>query len=78
MVEPSDWVALMVPVLKKNDHIRVCIDFSELTKSIRRERFQIPVADETFAKMPGAKCFTTLSMLNQDFGRFLQMKAAHY
>ena len=60
VVEPTDWIAPMVPVLKKNGQIRVCIDFSELNKSIRRERFQIPVAEEIFAKMHGSKCFTTL------------------
>ena len=60
VVEPTDWIAPMVPVLKKNGQIRVCIDFSELNKSIRRERFQIPVAEEIFVKMHGSKCFTTL------------------
>ena len=50
----------MVPVLKKNGQIRVCVDLSELNKAIKRERFQIPVAEEIFARMKGAVFFTVL------------------
>ena len=64
VVKQTDWAAVMVLALKKNGQIRVCINFSELSKSIRCEQFQIPVAEEIFSKMQ-------LSMLNQAFVRFL-------
>ena len=60
VTEPTDWVSPMVPVLKKNGQIRVCVDLSELNKAIKRERFQIPVAEEIFARMKGAVFFTVL------------------
>ena len=60
VTDPTDWVSPMVPVMKKNGNVRVCIDFSELNKSIRRERFQIPVAEEIFSMMQGARFFTIL------------------
>ena len=60
VTDPTDWVSPMVPVMKKNGNVRVCIDFSELNKSIRRERFQIHVAEEIFSMMQGARFFTIL------------------
>ena len=48
----------------------MCIDFSEFNHSIRRERFQIPVAENIFGRMQGVIVLQIL-MLNQDFGRFL-------
>ena len=50
----------MVPVLKRNGQIRVCVDLSELNKAIKREGFQIPVAEVIFARMKGAVFFTVL------------------
>ena len=48
----------------------VCVDFNEFNLFIRRERFEIPVAEKIFGKM---QCVIVLQilMLNQDFGRFL-------
>ena len=60
VTEPTDWVSPMVPVLKKNGQIRVCVDLSELNKAIKRVRFQIPVAEEIFARMKGAVFFAVL------------------
>ena len=38
----------------------MCVDLSELNKAIKQERFQIPVAEEIFARMKGAVFFTVL------------------
>ena len=50
----------MVPVPKKDGKVRICVDFTELNRSVRREQFQLPVAEDLFAKMHGARFFTTL------------------
>lgn len=60
VTDPTDWFSPMVLVIKKNGEVCVCIGLSELHKSIRRERFQIPVAEEIIARMQGARFFTTL------------------
>ena len=60
VVQPTPWVSPMVPVLKKDGKVRICVDYTELNKSVDRERFQLPVADDVFAKMSGAQYFTTL------------------
>ena len=60
VVEPTQWVSPMVPVLKKDGKVRICVDFTELNQCVQRERFQLPVAEDLFAKMHGARYFTTL------------------
>ena len=60
VVESTQWVSPMVPVLKKDGKVRICVDFTELNQCVQRERFQLPVAEDLFAKMHGARYFTTL------------------
>ena len=58
--EPTEWCSPMVVVPKKNGEVRVCVDYTKLNRSIQSERFQLPLADEIFAKLKGAQFFTTL------------------
>lgn len=60
VTEPTSWVSPMVIVPKKNDSVRICVDYTKLNQSVQRERFQLPLAGEIFAKLHGAKFFTTL------------------
>ena len=57
---PSDWVSPMVVVPKKNGSVRICVDYTKLNQSVKRERYQLPTADELFAKVRGARYFSTL------------------
>jgi len=38
----SDWVANIVPILKKNKKIRVCIDFRDLNIAYPKDEFLLP------------------------------------
>ena len=58
--EPTEWCSPMVIVPKKNGGVRICVDYTKLNRSIQRERFQLPLADEVFGKLKGAQFFTTL------------------
>ena len=58
--EPSDWVNPLVITRKKDGNIRICLDPTELNKSIRRQHHSIPTFDELCAQMPNAKVFSTL------------------
>jgi len=40
-----DWVADIVPVLKKNEKIRVCIDFYELNTMCPRDELPLSITD---------------------------------
>ena len=57
---PTAWVSPMVPVPKKDGIVGICVDLTELNKTVKREQFQLPTAEEMFAKMQGAKVFSTL------------------
>lgn len=60
VTEPTDWCAPMVPVLKKNGKVRLCVDLKKLNQSVKREKFIMPTVDEIAAKMTNAKVFSTL------------------
>ena len=37
-----DWVANIVPVLKKNGKIRICIDYRDLNTACPKDEFPLP------------------------------------
>ena len=80
VVDPTPWVSPMVPVLKKDGTVRICVDYSELNKSVQREQFQLPKAEELFAKMHGAKFFSTLDAASADSAspRILRLHDVHH
>lgn len=43
ITEPTDRCATLVPVVKKNDKLRICTDFKELNKVVKYERYLINV-----------------------------------
>ena len=50
----------MVVVPKKDGSVRICVDYTKLNRSVKRERFQLQLAEDIFAKLRGAKFFTIL------------------
>lgn len=60
VVEPTEWVSKMVVTPKRDGSVQICVDYTKLNKSVERERYQLPVAEEIFAKLSGARFFTTL------------------
>ena len=40
-----DWVANIVPVLKKNGKIRICIDYRDLNTACPKDEFSLPITD---------------------------------
>ena len=46
VTEPTEWVLLIVPVLKPSGDVRICVDFKKLNQSVERERYVIPTVDE--------------------------------
>ena len=40
-----DWVANIVPILKKNRKIRVCIDFCDINIACSKDEFLLPITD---------------------------------
>ena len=40
-----DWVANIVPILKKNRKIGICIDFHDINKACPKDEFLLPITD---------------------------------
>lgn len=60
VTEPTDWCAPMVPVLKKNGKVRICVDLKKLNEQVKRERFILPTPEEIIAELSGATVFSSL------------------
>ena len=60
VTQPTSWCAPMVPVVKKNGKIRLCIDLKNLNKAVLRENFALKTLDDIAPNLVGAKYFTTL------------------
>ena len=45
MVEYPEWLANVVPILKKDNKVRVCVDFRDLTKASPKDDFPLPHID---------------------------------
>ena len=48
--EPTEWCAGMVLVPKVNGKVRICIDLTNLNKSVKREHHPLPAVDQTLAQ----------------------------
>ena len=59
-VDYSEWASPIVPVMKKNGDVRVCVDFRYLNKCILREHYQMPTLEELLSKINGATVYSSL------------------
>nr|ABA92716.2 retrotransposon protein, putative, unclassified [Oryza sativa Japonica Group] len=50
-----EWVSNIVPVIKKNGKVRVCIDFRDLNKATPKDEYPMPVADQLVDAASGHK-----------------------
>ena len=58
--QPTEWCSPVVVVPKKNGKVRICGDFIQLNKAVRRENHPMPTTKQTLAKVAGAKIVTKL------------------
>ena len=68
--EPTPWVSSMVVVLKKNGHVRVCLDPRDLNKAVKRAHYPLPLLEDVASRLHKAKIF---SVFDAKTG-FLQIK----
>ena len=60
VTEPTSWCSGMVPVLKPNGSVRVCVDLVQLNQSVKREAHPMFSVDESLAKLGQSKIFSKL------------------
>ena len=58
--EPTEWCSPCIVVPKKNGKLRVCIDFTNLNKSVKREFHPLPNVEETLAELGHSRVFSKL------------------
>nr|AAX95992.1 retrotransposon protein, putative, unclassified [Oryza sativa Japonica Group] len=51
----AEWVFNIVPVIKKNSKVRVCIDFRDLNKATQKDEHPMPVANQLVDAASGHK-----------------------
>jgi hypothetical protein len=60
ITEPTEWCAPIVPVVKSNNSVRICVDLKRLNKSVLRERYILPTIEDILPDLKDAKVFSTL------------------
>jgi hypothetical protein len=55
-------------VKKSNGSLRLCVDYRKLNALTRKDRYPLPLIDETLARMASAKVYTKLD-IRQTFNR---------
>lgn len=58
------WVSNVVPVLKRNGDLRVCVDMRRANAAVLREQFQIPTFDEIVSDLHGACIYSKVDLDN--------------
>lgn len=62
--EASGWVSPLVPVLKDNGELRICVDMRRANSAIVRENHPLPTMDDLFARLGKAIYFSQLDFKN--------------
>ncbi|KAJ4957631.1 hypothetical protein NE237_024742 [Protea cynaroides] len=58
----SPWRAPILFVKKKDDSVRLCIDYRELNKLTIKNRYPLPRIDDLFDQLQGAKVFSKIDL----------------
>lgn len=68
IIEPvngsSDWISPLVPVLKGDGDIRICVDMRQANQAITREKHPLPTMEQLLPKFRNAKVFSKLDIKN--------------
>lgn len=62
VTQPTSWVSPLVPILKDNGELRLCVDMRRANQAIQRLNHPLPIFDDMLPKFRNAKLFTTLDI----------------
>lgn len=58
--KPTSWCSGMVVAPKSNGKVRICVDLTQLNKSVKREFFPLPRLEEIMSSLEGSTCFSKM------------------
>ena len=58
--EPTYWCSPMVPVVKSNGKVRICVDLRRLNEAVKRERYMLPNLEDVAPELAGANISSKL------------------
>jgi hypothetical protein len=58
--QPTTWCSGLVPVVKPNGKVRICVDLTNLNRAVQREIYPMKSVQENLAKLSNARFFTKL------------------
>lgn len=62
VTRPASWVSPLVPILKDNGELRLCIDMRRANQAIQRLNHPLPIFDDLLPRFRNATLFTTLDI----------------
>ncbi|KAL6470492.1 hypothetical protein MHYP_G00216110 [Metynnis hypsauchen] len=77
VTDPTEWCAPMVPVMKKNGKIRICVDLKKLNENVKREKFILPTLDDIMPKLAKSTVFSSLDAESGFWQIPLEENSAH-
>lgn len=60
ITEPTEWCAPMVPVRKPGGDVRICVDFKDLNRCVKRQVHPIPTYEQLSSQFSGSTRFSKL------------------
>jgi hypothetical protein len=56
----SEWVAILVPVRKKNGEIRLCVNFKNLNRTSKKDNYPLPKMEHILQRVTGASMISMI------------------
>jgi hypothetical protein len=71
-METTEWVFPMVLTLKKNGKLKVCVNYKDLNKVTKKDRYPLPFCEEILEEVAGHEMYT----FGDGYRGYLQVKIA--
>lgn len=62
VTRPTSWVSPLVPIIKDNGELRLCIDMRRANQAVQRLNHPLPIFEDISPRLRNAKYFTTLDI----------------
>jgi len=74
----SEYTSLIVVTKKKDNSVRLCVDYRQLNKKIVKDRYSLPIIKDQLNSLQNAKFFSTLDLKNGFFHVMIDEQSIKY